>query len=167
MHPRWTIHLLTVCLLVFGLAGCQSAAATRAADPAPATAGPHPKDGFVTFDEEGRIWVFQADAKELADFREKGELAKFVVRPGAGPEGKTLKAPDSDTIVHYMTRTPGFVTFLEEGRLWVFREGDAALADFEAKGELAKFVVRPAAGPLGMTLKAPDAETLDAYHAAQ
>lgn len=167
MHLRWTIYLLTGCLLAFGLAGCQTTAVVQAADSAQAAAGPYPKEGFVTFDEEGRIWVFQADAKELAEFREKGELAKFVVRPSAGPQGKTLKAPDSETIIHYMTRTPGFVTFLEDGRLWVFRDGAQELTEYKDKGELAKFVVRPSAGPLGMTLKAPDAETLDAYRDAQ
>jgi hypothetical protein len=49
----------------------------------------------------------------------------------------------------------------------VFRDDARELAEYKDKGELAKFVVRPSAGPLGMTLKSPDAETLDAYHAAQ
>lgn len=58
---------------------------------------------------------------------------------------------------------PGFVTRVEDGRLWIFREGSKDLKSFEEHGELAKQVVRPAAGPGGITLKAPDAETLDAY----
>lgn len=167
MRTRWIVYLLTGCLLLIGLAGCQTINAAQTVAPAATPAAPFPKEGFVTFDEDGRIWVFQADAKELAEYKDKGELAKFVVRPGAGPQGKTLKAPDSETIIHYMTRTPGFVTFLEDGRLWVFRDDAQELAEYKDKGELAKFVVRPSAGPMGMTLKAPDAETLDAYRAAQ
>lgn len=61
---------------------------------------------------------------------------------------------------------PGFVTQLEDGRLWVFRAGSKELAEFQAKGEPAKQVVRPGAGPGRITLKGPDAETLDAYLAA-
>jgi hypothetical protein len=61
---------------------------------------------------------------------------------------------------------PGFVTQVEDGRLWVFRAGSKELEEFQAKGEPAKQVVRPGAGPGRITLKGPDAETLDAYLAA-
>lgn len=61
---------------------------------------------------------------------------------------------------------PGFVTHLDGGRLWVFRAGSKELEEFQAKGEPAKQVVRPGAGPGRITLKGPDAETLDAYLAA-
>lgn len=61
---------------------------------------------------------------------------------------------------------PGFVTKMEDGRLWVFRAGSKELQEFEAKGEPAKQVVRPGAGPGRITLKGPDAETIDAYLAA-
>lgn len=60
---------------------------------------------------------------------------------------------------------PGFVTFLEDGRLWVLKEGSKDLADFEKNGELAKFVVIPLGGPKGMTVKAPDKELIDEYMA--
>ena len=59
------------------------------------------------------------------------------------------------------------MTIVEDGRLWVFRPGSPELAAFEQDGELAKQVVRPGAGPGGVTLKAPDAETLDAYQNAK
>ena len=36
------------------------------------------------------------------------------------------------------------------------------LAEFEKHGELAKHVIRPA-GPAGITIKAPEAETIDSY----
>lgn len=59
----------------------------------------------------------------------------------------------------------GFVTRMQDGRLWVFKEGASELKNYDAHGELAVHIVRPAAGPGGITLKAPDAETADAYMA--
>ncbi len=128
---------------------------------------PHDRPGFVTRLDDGRLWIFRAGDPELAKFDHAGELAKHVIRPGAGPGGMTLKSPDADTILAYVAAKPGFVTEIEDGRVWVFREGDAELAKFRQHGELAKHVVRPAAGPLGTTLKAPDAETILAYVAAK
>ena len=61
----------------------------------------------------------------------------------------------------------GFVTRMEEGRLWVFLPGSKELASFDKQGELAKHIVRPGAGPGGITIKAPDAETADAYLAVR
>ena len=52
---------------------------------------------------------------------------------------------------------------MEDGRLWVFRHGSKEYADFQKHGELAKHVVRPAAGPNRVTIKAPDIETVNAY----
>ena len=73
---------------------------------------------------------------------------------------------DADTLRAYVVAAPGFHTqFDKEGRLWVFKTGATELADYQAKGELAKHVVRPAAGPMGLTLKGPDATTLDEYQA--
>jgi 1,2-phenylacetyl-CoA epoxidase PaaB subunit len=121
------------------------------------------KPGFVTQPVEGRLWVFRADSEELAEFQKNGELAKHVVMPSAGPGGVTLKAPDTETINAYLAAAEGFVTRLVDGRIWVFRAGCPELAEFEKSGELAKQVVRPGAGPLGMTIKAPDAETIELY----
>ena len=50
-----------------------------------------------------------------------------------------------------------------DGRLWVFRDGAAALDEFKTHGEPAKVVIRPGAGPGGVTIKSVDAETIDAY----
>jgi hypothetical protein len=62
----------------------------------------------------------------------------------------------------------GFYTELDkDGRLWVFKDGSTELAEFKAKGKPARHVVRPAAGPGGVTLKAVDFETLDAYQAVR
>jgi hypothetical protein len=72
--------------------------------------------------------------------------------------------PDADAAAKYAK--PGFYVALEDGRLWVLREGSEDLAAFLEHGEPAKQVVRPAAGPDGITLKAVDGEVLDAYMAA-
>ncbi len=123
----------------------------------------HNKPGFVTFEEDGRLWVFTHHSPELADYLAGGELAKHVIRPGAGPAGMTIKGPDAETIDAYLVAKAGFVTKVVDGRLWVFREGSETLKEFEEGGELAKHVIRPGAGPAGMTIKGPDAETIDAY----
>lgn len=58
---------------------------------------------------------------------------------------------------------PGFHTEVQDGRLWVFRDGSEELEAFKKDGELTKSVSRIGAGPDGMTIKAPDAATIDAY----
>jgi len=79
------------------------------------------------------------------------------------PDGRLIKCcVDRDPL-----DKPGFVTFVNDGRLWVFRLGSGALAEYLAVGEPAKNVTRPAAGPGGMTLRSDDNTTLDAYGAAQ
>jgi len=124
------------------------------------------KPGFAVIVDDGRLWVFEEGSEDLAKMQAGGELAKHVIRPKAGPAGMTLKAPDSETIARYMAAAPGFVVEVEDGRLWVFRNGSEELKKYRESGELAKHVIRPKAGPLGMTVKAPDAETIDAYLAS-
>ena len=129
--------------------------------------------GFVVKMDDGRLWVFREGAPELADFETHGELAKHVIRPAAGPGRITLKSPDIETLNASLNnelapyQRAGFVVKMEDGRLWVFREGAPELADFETHGELAKHVIRPAAGPGRITLKSPDTETIEAYLNAQ
>lgn len=124
------------------------------------------KRGFVTKYDDGRIWAFRKGSKELAEFEKQGELAKHVTRPGVGPGGMTVKAPDSATILDYVVANDGFSTFVREGRIWVFRPGTKELAEFEKSGEPAKQVTRIGAGPGNMTVKGPDSATIDAYVAA-
>jgi hypothetical protein len=121
------------------------------------------KPGYVTDMVDGRLWVFAAGSPELADFQQHGELAKHVTCPAAGPHGLTVKAPDMETVRNYMASAPGFVTMIDDGRIWVFRPGSEELANFRQHGELAKHVMRIKAGPMGMTVKAPDTNTLNAY----
>ena len=162
-HPRparLAASLATA--LVLSLAGPPAGAG----QPDAAAAAEHAKPGFYVALEDGRLWVLREGSKELGEFLEHGEPAKQVVRPAAGPGGITLKSVDADTLTEYLLTRPGFRVELEDGRLWVFREGSAELAQFVEQGEPAKQVVRPAAGPGGITLKSADAETLDAYLAA-
>lgn len=58
---------------------------------------------------------------------------------------------------------PGFYTQIEDGRLWIFKEGSKELEQFKAHGEPTVSVARIGEGPEGMTLKAPSQEVLEAY----
>jgi len=144
-----------------------AAASSGQADPpapAPSAGAEAPqKAGFVTKMEDGRLWIFKEGSDELAAFEETGDLAKRVTRVAAGPGGVTVMAPDAETIDQYLTGKKGFATMIEDGRLWVFKEGSEELAAFKEAGDLAKRVTRVSAGPGGMTIMAPDAETIDAY----
>jgi len=62
---------------------------------------------------------------------------------------------------------PGFRVFDTGDRWWVLREGSADLARFLRDGQPAHSVTRIAAGPGRTTLRAPDAETIDAYLVAR
>lgn len=125
--------------------------------------GPYSKPGFTTRMDDGRLWVFREDSDALATVESGGELAKHTTQIGVGPAGLTVKAPDNETILEYLATKPGFATIVDDGRLWVFREGSEALATVEAGGELAKHVTRVNAGPLDTTIKSPDTATLDMY----
>ncbi len=129
------------------------------------SADKHPfcKPGFVTVEDDGRVWVFPAVCGDLVEFFAKGEPAKCVIRPGAGPMGVTLKSSDNETIDAYVAAQDGFETFITDGRIWVFPRGCPDVKTFKEMGESAKFVTRPGAGPGGMTVRAPDAEIIDAY----
>lgn len=121
------------------------------------------KPGYVTFEDDGRLWVFDLTNPNLADFLTIGELTKQVIRPGVGPSGMTIKSDEMETILGYLAAKPGFLTAIEDGRVWVLREGSDAAKEFVAAGEPAKQVIRPGIGPMGTTLKSDDAATIAAY----
>ena len=124
------------------------------------------KPGFVVFEMDGRYWVFRDGSSELATFRRDGELAGLVTIVGQGPSGHTMRGPDEDTCREYMAACPGFYTTIVDGRVWVFRDGSDELAEFLEKGEPAKCLTLPGQGPMRMTLRGPDKETLEAYKQA-
>jgi hypothetical protein len=121
------------------------------------------KTGFTAIMADGRLWVFRHDAPELEEFRKTGEPAKHVTQPGGGPAGLTIKGPDIETIQAYIAAQEGFHTLVEDGRIWVFVSDSPHWNEFQQAGELAKHVIRPGVGPQGMTVRAPDDETIDAY----
>lgn len=57
----------------------------------------------------------------------------------------------------------GFTVIENDGRLFVFKENSPALEAFQKTGELSKQATNIGGGPNGMTVKAPDAQTLDSY----
>ncbi len=119
--------------------------------------------GFVTKLIDGRLWVLAIDSPELPELLEGKGPEKHVTLPGAGPERKTLKSDTRETALAYLMSKPGFVTFWEDGRAWVFAEGTAAATSFAEKGGPEKHVTVIGAGPMRTTLKAPDRETIDAF----
>ncbi len=168
------LRSILLCLSLAALAVPHSAAAMggrrdRAAPAAsPAGQPDYDRPGFATRLHKGSLWVFAADSAELASFDAGSVPARHVVRPLAGPDQLTVRSPDGDLITLYLTWKPGFATRLRNERLWIFPEGAPALAAFEESGRVpAHHVVRPLAGPLGLTILAEEGETLDAYLAAQ
>ena len=133
------IALLLVSSLM--LMGCQTDSSSNETDAKPLYAKP----GFVTIEEEGRLWV-------LKPGEEPSE--KHVTLVGAGPDGMTLKALERDTALLYIATTPGFKVEIEEGRIWVLKPG-------EKKSE--KHITLVGAGPMGMTIKALNKETAEEY----
>ena len=121
------------------------------------------KPGFVSKVVDERLWVFREGSPELAEFTEKGFLDKHVTRVGIGPNRETVKSPDSETIDAYFTNAKGFEVFIRDGRIWVFPSGSSDLEEFRKVGEPAKSVTKIGEGPLGMTVKSVDRETIDRY----
>ncbi len=150
--------------LIIG-SGCTASVTKNSETATMQKGGNYHKEGFETRMEDGRLWVFLPGSKDLAKFDEHGELAKHIIRPGAGPGGVTIKAPDAETMDAYLLARPGFITRIEDGRLWVFKSDSEEFQKFTEHGELAKHIIRPGAGPGGVTVKSPDAETLDSYMA--
>lgn len=89
-----------------------------------------------------------------------------VLAACSATDGTSKAAVDSTAGKTALTR-PGFTTLEVDGRLWVFADGSPDLTAFQQHGELAKCVTRVGAGPGGMTIKAPDAATIDAWLAAR
>lgn len=160
--------LQLVLAVALTLPAITQAMASRRATPtktAAETAGSdYDKPGFATRLHKGSLWVFEADSDELAAFDAGSVPAKHVVRPMAGPDNLTVRSPEGETLTLYLTAKPGFQTRLRNERLWIFPEGAESLAAFDQSGNLpAKNVRRPLAGPMGLTIIAEEAETLDAY----
>jgi len=126
------------------------------------------KDGFRTFGEDGRLWVFRAESDSLQEYLESGESAKCVTWIGTGPRGCSLRAESAQTLLAYTSAKPGFQTFgTGENRIWVFREGSEGLRHYVEEGEPGKCITWIGAGPDGRTLRSDSADTLLEYVAAR
>ena len=161
--------LLLLSLLAAGCASSESAyddpmaAPVEAASAQRTEAAEYDKAGFSVYLEDGRLWVFHDGSEDLTQFLVVGEPAKHVTSIGTGPDGRTVKSPDTETRLAYLAACDGFATWIVDGRVWVFRDGDAAIEEFLSAGEPAKHITRIGVGPAGMTVKSPDGETIDAY----
>jgi hypothetical protein len=86
---------------------------------------------------------------------------------GAGPEGKTLRGSDTETLQSYLAAyrygRPGYAVFLDDGRLWVFTDQSEDMQAFLRSGEPAKSVTLIGEGPDGKTLRSSDLETARAF----
>lgn len=59
--------------------------------------------GFVTIARGEKLWVFAQSSPAIAEFLKNGALDKSAKRAVAGPDGKTLVAPDDTTIDAYLS----------------------------------------------------------------
>lgn len=83
-------------------------------------------------------------------------LSFALATSGAAFAGEATKAsPEHDKA--------GFVTAVEDGRLWVFEAGSKDHEEFLKNGEPVRQFAKVGAGPNGMTVKGPSIEVIDAY----
>ena len=78
-----------IAALTLLLPGCQSSTSGGETDTKPL----HAKPGFVTIEEEGRLWVLKPGEKPSE---------KHVTLVGAGPDGMTIKALSKETAEAYI-----------------------------------------------------------------
>lgn len=81
---------------------------------------------------------------------------------GNRPLAKSAAAP-APVVKETPFDRPGFVARELGGRLYVFRTAAPEAAAFEESAALRQCVTRIGVGPQGMTVRAPDRETLDGY----
>lgn len=75
----------------------------------------------------------------------------------------TLKAPDADTILRYVGSKPGFVVIVDDGLYGSFPPAARIGRVLRQAPSQRNSSSVPEPGPLGMTVKSTDGETLDAY----
>ena len=103
------------------------------------------RPGFDVQVENGRLWVLRP-----------GETPspQHVTYIAAGPLHATVKANDADTALAWFAAKDGFVTEIEDGRIWVLAPGET---------KSPQHITRVGAGPRGMTIIGVSKDTLDRY----
>ncbi|MGH8493176.1 MAG: hypothetical protein ACRERR_08750 [Moraxellaceae bacterium] len=87
-------HILIAALM----AGTATIAQANSATPAPQ----YDKPGYTAFTQDGRLWVFKADSKDLEEFQKSGEPVKQYTRIGEGPDGMTVKGASDEDLNAYL-----------------------------------------------------------------
>ncbi|MHC4810793.1 MAG: hypothetical protein ACYTEV_10575 [Planctomycetota bacterium] len=122
------------------------------------------RPGFRSVGVDGRIWILREDDPAAETFRADGPPADAVAMVGVGPRGRTLMAPDRETILEWMAARPGFTAVARDGRIWIVdadsETGSETAAAIRAGREPAHSVSMPGAGPRGTTVRAEDRGTL-------
>jgi len=150
---RWLTLLLPV-LALTSLGACQATGTTDGSDTADhAESSPYAKEGWEVevIEDTGHLWA-------LRPGEEKSEKHTTLIK--AGPDDRTVKALDFATAVEYIADRDGFDVNVdaENRRIWVLRPGEE---------ESEKHVTLIGAGPMGMSLKSLDMETIEAYMNAE
>lgn len=172
--PFWLSAVCAAAVLIIGQS-CDPAQAradentSASVAAANGSSSPFDKPGFVTTVRDGRLWVFRSDSDEGKAFAADGSFpARHVVRPGVGPAGMTVRAPEFTDIQAYMLARPGFEVVEADGRFWIYRHGTPEYQAYKESGSHpARHVVRPAAGPMGTTLRSPELSYITEYIATK
>lgn len=113
------------------------------------------------------LWVWRAGSPGALEAASGDEPAHSVSLIGAGPGGITLRGPDKETLIAYLRAEEFYTQPTELGGdsriVWVFRRGSAEAEAAREGREPTRNVTWIGAGPDGITLRAPDADTLQAY----
>ena len=118
---------------------------------------------FVTYELDGRLWVFADGSQALHEFQTTGEPAKSITLVGMGPGGKTLRGPSKDLLLSYIYQRPGYHIEARDERLWVFAQDSDGYREFLEHGEPAKCVTLIGSGPDGRTLRGDERDVLKRY----
>jgi hypothetical protein len=132
----------------------------------PGAPGPYDRTGLITRVKDDRLWIFRDRTKDLAEFDRGLEPVKSATVVGEGPNGMSLRAPEQETIDSWKYTVPGFEVWARDGRLWVAKPQSLDWLWLRTGGELGKNVTLIGEGPDGLTIRAGDMATAEAYAAA-
>ncbi|MEM7245292.1 MAG: hypothetical protein AAF533_08100 [Acidobacteriota bacterium] len=126
------------------------------------------RPGFVLRQHDDRTWVLPEGSLDLARFAAGHVPEKHVTRIVSTQGGiLSLKFTSAEVLRAWEASKRGFVNRLHEGQIWVFREGSPALAAFDEGAVPDKHATRLRTdGGHVISMKSPEAATLDAWEAA-